>query len=396
MHETTRQVRAMYEKYPYPPRHPAEMMDMHPYLALSYLETRLPVEGKLKILDAGCGTGAICLGTALCNPLAHITAVDLNRQALQRIRAESLGLGLQNLQVEEVDLMTLEGLSSPSGGFDVIISSGVLHHLADPQTGLTQLAQHLAPGGVMRVMVYNRFGRQGLTRFVDGLDQLHQSRQELEARLTLGRQVMRGLPEHSPVHAPPFSDGSAAGDEEFVDRYLNLSDRSYSTAEFMHMIEEAGLCFMRWWEPRQWGLEALSSDPTLRRDLAQVPREQVWAAIELLTNQCQMDLYLCRPGAQARAPVDLRGSTVALSPQSSLRTSRRMTGPLLFHYHDEVAVREVAPRFLNDLEKRIIDLASPRPARVEAMLEQLDDPQPQVLQTLDGLLQEEVLYHPLS
>ena len=60
-------------------------------------------------------------------------------------------------------------LDGPAGGFDVILSSGVVHHLVDPLAGLQRLREHLAPHGVLSLMVYGRHGRESLYRVVQGL-----------------------------------------------------------------------------------------------------------------------------------------------------------------------------------------------------------------------------------
>ena len=394
MHDVTRQVRAMYEKYPYPQRSPGAMIDIYPDLLLSYLEGG-PRRGRLQVLDAGCGTGLVCLGTAMCNPRVAVTAIDLNRSALRQVRSEAADLGLKNLSLQEVDLMTLEGLTPPAQGYDIIVSSGVLHHLPDPQEALNRLASLLAPGGVMRVMVYNRWGRQGLYRFVAALDALYPDRQKIEERLLLGRRLMAGLP-NNPAARPPFTDAHTIGDVEFVDRYLHPQDRSYSVTEFLQMAESAGLRFLRWWEPRHWSLETICPDPALRAQLADLPRDRVWTAVELLSDRPQIDLYLCRPEAQARAVGDdLAKTRVALSPQTTLRTTARMTGPVVFPFHVEVSVRDEAPRFLTGLEKAILDLG-PAPLKGSQILERLGhsaSPR-EISDAVTLLLDQEVLFRP--
>ena len=85
MDQATRKVRAMYEQFPYPSRSPNELGDFFPHLCMSYRED-YRFRPKLTILDAGCGTGGFSLGTALCNPDCRVVAVDINRQALARLR----------------------------------------------------------------------------------------------------------------------------------------------------------------------------------------------------------------------------------------------------------------------------------------------------------------------
>ena len=48
------------------------------------------------------------------------------------------------------------------GNFDYIESTGVLHHLPDPQQGLGVLAESLKETGGLNMMVYARLGRTGV------------------------------------------------------------------------------------------------------------------------------------------------------------------------------------------------------------------------------------------
>jgi SAM-dependent methyltransferase len=69
------------------------------------------------------------------------------------------------VQFVETDLRQ-PGLKA--GSFDVVYSSGVLHHTANPRTSFARLAQLARPGGTIVIGVYNAFARVPLRlrRFV--------------------------------------------------------------------------------------------------------------------------------------------------------------------------------------------------------------------------------------
>ena len=58
--------------------------------------------------------------------------------------------------------MAIEEIDKLGRTFDQIVCTGVLHHLADPDTGLRALRRVLAPDGAIQVMVYAVYGRAGL------------------------------------------------------------------------------------------------------------------------------------------------------------------------------------------------------------------------------------------
>ena len=64
---------------------------------------------------------------------------------------------MTGIDYAQADIMALGTLGR---SFDMIDSSGVLHHLADPFAGWRVLLSLLRPGGVMRLGLYSALGRQ--------------------------------------------------------------------------------------------------------------------------------------------------------------------------------------------------------------------------------------------
>lgn len=69
---------------------------------------------------------------------------------------QTRALGLSNVTYAQADLLQLGSLDRR---FDLIESSGVLHHLADPLAGWRVLAALLRPGGLMRLGFYSERAR---------------------------------------------------------------------------------------------------------------------------------------------------------------------------------------------------------------------------------------------
>ena len=156
------EVRTHYELYPYP-RYPllASVRRCDTYaLNLSALWVRfngsLPPRGAERILIAGCGSFSP-YPFSLANPHIPITALDLSGRALRRARLHCLVHGRANVRFCRGDLLDTPLTDGP---FGLIDAYGVLHHLQDPLAGLKALAEHLAPGGILRLMVYSRYARR--------------------------------------------------------------------------------------------------------------------------------------------------------------------------------------------------------------------------------------------
>lgn len=109
-------------------------------------------DGKV-VLDYGCGPGHDVIGFGTYSKPRRLLAVDVSSTSLAeaRDRAGLHGLNVEFLQINE----SQNSIPVESGSVDVIHSSGVIHHTADPEKVLRELKRVLAPQGRMQVMVYN-------------------------------------------------------------------------------------------------------------------------------------------------------------------------------------------------------------------------------------------------
>lgn len=323
MHATTQAVREMYSAFPYPAGGPTLRQGTDARLLLSYVERSRQAGRAIHVLDAGCGRGVGLIGAASTQPDVEFLGVDLCREALRDADREVQRRGLANVRLAELDLMTLAGLEVPVGGFEVILSSGVVHHLVDPLAGLTRLADVLAPHGVLSLMVYGRHGRESLYRVVRAIDALAPRGLPLRERLKWGRELVAST--DSPAFASgPWNDLRDVSEVEFVDRYLNVNETSYDVPALFTLLERAGLEFVRWTEPRDWRLdELLPAGALLERARSLSPRAQ-FELVDALTWRPALELVVCKRGNTARAPfAGAERDALAWNPEATLRVERR-------------------------------------------------------------------------
>jgi len=151
----TSEVSALYEEYPYP-GHGVISRVVASMLAepLRRLQARLGRKN-LRLLDAGCGTGEQTIGVARAFPELEVTGVDLNQASLNMAEGFARRDG-SRVRFERRNLMEpIEGL----GKFDVIVSVGVLHSLAEPARGFANLRQIAAAQSSFMGMVYGKYGK---------------------------------------------------------------------------------------------------------------------------------------------------------------------------------------------------------------------------------------------
>ena len=194
-------VQQLYEQQPYP----VPPTDMSEFVAGKMFPAGSPADffhlywpnktftDKLEILIAGCGT-AQATEFAITNPNASITAVDLSSRSLEHTR-----MLLDKYQCKNVSLhqMSLEHVTQFDKQFDLIISTGVLHHMPDPCVGLQALRGSLKPDGRLFAMVYGEYGRTGVYMFQEYCRLLGVTWEPGDCELL--RQVLKHTPADHPI-----------------------------------------------------------------------------------------------------------------------------------------------------------------------------------------------------
>jgi tetratricopeptide (TPR) repeat protein/SAM-dependent methyltransferase len=158
----SRQVQQQYEENPYPRWLKAEPAGQ-PLLLDQYLRRRFPVAAfenlgkrQIEVLIAGCGTGQHAIETAQRFVDANVLAIDLSLGSLAYAQRKTRELGRSNIEYAQADILRLAAFGR---SFDLIESSGVLHHLADPLAGWRVLLSLLRPGGFMAIGLYSEIAR---------------------------------------------------------------------------------------------------------------------------------------------------------------------------------------------------------------------------------------------
>jgi SAM-dependent methyltransferase len=99
-----------------------------------------------RVLEVGCGTGAVTRLLARRPGVAEAVGVDPSPVFVAK--AGELAAGLGNASFEEGDGRRLR---FGDGGFDVVISHTVLCHVPEPERVLAEAFRVLRPGGVLAV-----------------------------------------------------------------------------------------------------------------------------------------------------------------------------------------------------------------------------------------------------
>jgi SAM-dependent methyltransferase len=278
-------------------------------------------QGQLKILVAGCGTVQAAY-TAYMNPADEVVGIDLSEASLAHERFLQDKHDLANLKLFKGDLLEIAALG---GAFDVILCTGVLHHMADPAAGLSALRGVLGPDGVMVLMLYGATVRTGVYMLQDAFQRMGIA-QSAEGVAQV-RQILKELPARHYAQDYIRAADELKEDAAIVDTFLHPQDRAYTVPQLLELVEGAGLEFQNWvdnfpyWRNGGWGPDsaiAAAVDPL-------APREH-WAAVEMLGLTAGMHMFTVRHAGQA-VQVDFDGDDWRLfAPHWAPGLTRRAAG----------------------------------------------------------------------
>jgi SAM-dependent methyltransferase len=276
-------VRDFYDRMPYPA--PRTQLDEYRDLyanpdrrrALFHLvwPTERPCRSQ-DILIAGCGTSQAAR-YALREPDARITAIDISEASLGHTRDLQQKYALKNLELYR---LPIESIQEMGRSFDLIVCTGVLHHLSDPDLGLQSLRNVLKPEGAMQIMVYASFGRAGIYMMQDycrilGITPSPQELQDLSATLS-------DLPEDHPLTPLLRKGRDFQRPDGIADALLHPQDRDYTVPQLYEWLGRCGMSLGRWFEQAPYLPQcgALARTPHAAR-LAALPQSAQYAAAEL-------------------------------------------------------------------------------------------------------------------
>ncbi|OBI90990.1 bifunctional 2-polyprenyl-6-hydroxyphenol methylase/3-demethylubiquinol 3-O-methyltransferase UbiG [Mycobacterium sp. 1245805.9] len=232
----------------------------------------------LDILIAGGGTNQAAV-FAYTNRSAKVVAVDTSQPSLDHLQYLKDKYGLWNLELHRVPIDEMPSLKR---NFDLIVSTGVLHHLPDPAAGMTALKGCLRRDGVLGVMVYAKYGQMGVEMLQSAFRDLDMGHDD--ASVEMVKEVITALPTEHPVHNYfKMAPVSAQSDAALADTFLRGPERNYSVDECVDLVTSAGLVFQGWfikapYYPHDW----FRPGGPLDKAVSALPEAKLWSVVERL------------------------------------------------------------------------------------------------------------------
>lgn len=105
-----------------------------------------------RVLDVGCGSGALTLLLARHHPGVQFVGVDVTASLTTAAQQQAQLLGLTNVEFQEGDALSLP---FADGAFEAAVCQTVLIHLSDPAGAIGEMNRVLKSGGTFMAAEYN-------------------------------------------------------------------------------------------------------------------------------------------------------------------------------------------------------------------------------------------------
>ncbi|HEY9305000.1 MAG TPA: methyltransferase [Mycobacterium sp.] len=276
----------------------------------------------LDILIAGCGTNQAAV-FAFTNRGAKVVAVDISQPSLDHQQYLKDKHGLVNLELHR---LPIEELPTLGLDFDLVVSTGVLHHMADPLAGLKALASCLRRDGAMALMLYAKYGRIGIELLESVFRDFSLSQDDASVQLV--KDTISVLPPDHPVQGYLKLARDLQDDAALVDTFLHGRARSYTVDDCLDLVSAAGLVFQGWFHKTPYYPHDLFAPPSGFYPAANaLPEKKMWSVMERLqtSNGCHF-FMACRPDRPKESYTIDFSSSAALDYVPELRTRCGVSG----------------------------------------------------------------------
>ena len=196
-------VREQYETHPYPrwvnlslPVKSEPISDIVAQSKIKLFDNDINKINTPNILVAGCGTGQHSIATAAKFKNSKVLGIDLSLSSLAYAKRKTEDLDINNIEYMHADILKLDKLNRQ---FDIVESSGVLHHMKNPMAGWKVLVNCLKDGGLMKIGLYSALARQHINEIRREILELEIGSSDEEMRLFRSNVINSGLSHYNLV-----------------------------------------------------------------------------------------------------------------------------------------------------------------------------------------------------
>jgi SAM-dependent methyltransferase len=249
----------------------------------------------LSILIAGCGANQAA-HYAFTNPNSQVLGIDVSDSSLGHEAYLKQKHRLDNLELLH---MSLGEIGSLGRSYDLIVCTGVLHHLPDPDAGLRCLRDVLKPHGVISIMLYGSFPRVGVYMLQE-VFRLLGLKQDVEG-IGVVKRAIDILPKSHYLNVYRQIAPDLGYDSGLVDTFLHPVDRAFTVPQILKFAGDNDLTLQSWLDKQKYSLSATIADPHIRKLAETLPAANQWEIVELIGQSlARHNFLLCHPEKDKR------------------------------------------------------------------------------------------------
>ncbi|MBD22895.1 MAG: hypothetical protein CL572_04450 [Alphaproteobacteria bacterium] len=278
-------MKSQYEENPYPRwrfnLRPIQEQDLNVYIkSITKIDLIKNYFDNPEILIAGSGTGHQILGwSAFKN--AQICAVDLSKDSLAYSIRKTKELNIKNVNHFHIDILDLKLLRKK---FNLIICTGCLHHMENPEDGLDALIKVLKPEGVMQLALYSKYARSEIEWTRKYIEKKKISVTTNQMKLFRNMMITSKNKKFLPIKkSPDFYSLS-----NFRDLIFNYTEHTFSLNQITKLLEKKKLKFLNF---NSIDSNILNNFKTLYPSANDENRIDLWSNYELMYPKTFFGMY---------------------------------------------------------------------------------------------------------
>lgn len=324
-------IHEQFEEFPYPGRPIEQPINKHPKFLYGncisnsfYARDRKLIYSKgMKILDAGCGTGAGTLELAVANPDACVTGIDWSKNSLEVAKKRCSYHGITNVDFKNCSISEISTLEQK---FDFISCRDTLYLVPEPSQVLQTMRESLSQGGIIRADLHNARQRYKNHRAQELFTLLGvMSKYSNKDAVDFARTLYESLNDRVFLKSITWNSKNHKSDEIILSNHLLRGDKSFTLREVFTLLQEAGLQLISMVDSIRWDLDALfkTGQCEITRVLDSIKsKEDYFLIYDLLNYNSRLyDFWCCSSDTKTKSRVEFDEQTAAIHLHPVLRAN---------------------------------------------------------------------------
>ena len=241
-------VRDQYEENPYPRwkeviKHKKITIEEYVNLEIMPNKGSYSIENP-EILIAGCGTGRELVVLAKYFKKAKFFAIDLSLNSLAYAKMKCEENNVDNIDFLQCDILSLKKLNKK---FDIIFSTGVIHHMENPDKGLDILCSCLNKNGLMRLGLYSEIARKNIINIKNEIKNIY-PKSITDKSIREVRDFIFSSDSKSSIEIKKMNDFYSMS--SFRDLIMHAQEKNYSINDIKLLLKNFDLTFIGFSDPK--------------------------------------------------------------------------------------------------------------------------------------------------